>query len=355
MSNIHLEHLTPPLRWPAEWERHRATWIAWPHEATDFPDKLHAVQWVYAEIVRHLSKHEVVEILCHNEEILAQARSYLTRSGITENVGFHLHPSDRSWLRDSAPTAIENGQKQRLWIQWHFNGWAKYKNHTQDNQVPHFVAQQSKLPLVRALRTDRKELAFVLEGGAIDGNGAGTLLTTRECLLSEIQERNPGLSQSDYEALFAKYLGIRSTIWLAGSCEGDDTHGHVDDVARFVAPHKVLLAYAEDPSHPDHAVSSENLAILQEARTADGGPLEIIKLPVPSRLQFDGYTLPASYANFYIANQTVLMPTFNDPMDRKALEILAGCFPSRTVVGIHAVDLVLGLGTLHCLTQQEPC
>jgi agmatine deiminase len=338
---------------PAEWELHRATWIAWPHQESDFPGKLNAVEWVYTEIVRHLSRSEEVEILVPTEEVRERAALMLSQTGVREGFRLHLCSNDRSWVRDSGPVCVKSGTGTREWISFKFNAWAKYSNFSCDAQVPAFFSRVSGVPLTAAQRPDTGD-ALVLEGGAIDTDGAGTLLTTEECLLSEVQERNRGLNREGYEAAFRKYLGIEKTIWLGRSCEGDDTHGHVDDVARFVSPGRVVVAYEPDPRDPHHESSAENLRRLQEATDARGRNLEVLTLPFPSPLYFEGERLPASYANFYIANGVVIVPTFNDPKDREALEVLGKAFPTRAVIGINSTDLVLGFGTLHCLTQQEP-
>jgi agmatine deiminase len=334
------------LRWPAEWEPHEATWIAWPHHEPDWPGKLAAIPWVYAEIVRVLAAHERVEILCHDEATMSAARRALAMHDVQQGFRLHLVETDRVWTRDSGGTGVLDEGACR-WVRWRFNAWAKYDNHRRDELVGRRIAEITALPELEAQRPDRGG-RMVLEGGAIDGNGQGVLLTTEECLLSRVQERNPGLDRSGYEDAFARYLGIERTIWLGRGCAGDDTHGHVDDIARFVAPDTVALAYEADPSDENHASSIEN-----EERLLGAG-LKVVRLPYPRPVIMDGTRLPASYANFYIANGVVVVPTFNDPQDRHALNILANLFPAREVVGIHAVDLVWGLGTLHCLTQQQP-
>ncbi len=340
-------------RMPAEWEPHRATWISWPHEAADFPGKLPAISWVYAEIVKILARSELVEILCHDLETKSHALEVLSKSGITENFRLHLLPTDRSWLRDSAPTATLDAGGELTWTSFKFNGWAKYDNFHLDATVPDFISKVTEIPLVTPTRSQTSE-RIVLEGGAFDVDGQGTLITTEECLLSKVQERNPGLDRTDYEEIFRDFLGISKTIWLESSCEGDDTHGHVDDVARFVAPGKLVFAYEPDSTSPNHRRSIENLRRLKNLKDARGRKIEVTTLPMPSPIIFDGYPLPASYANFYIGNTVVIVPTFNDENDRRALNTLASLFPTRKVIGIYSGDLVLGLGTLHCLTQQEP-
>jgi agmatine deiminase len=341
----------PPYRMPAEWEPHRATWIAWPHHEPDWPGKIETIPWIYAEIVRVLHTREIVEILCHNEDVQADARAKLDAHGCDPaRVRLHIVPNDRVWLRDSAPAGLTAANGSVLWAHWRFNAWAKYDNYLSDQHVGEAVARLSEKPRLTPQRPDNAE-RVVLEGGAIDTNGAGLLLTTEECLLSEVQQRNPGLTQEGYERIFRDVLGVRQTIWLGAGCAGDDTHGHVDDIARFVDPDTVVLAVEEDPNDANHAPSMDNLDRLERL---EGRNLRIVRIPFPRPVLMDGQRLPASYANFYIANGVVLVPTFNDANDRHALQVLATCFPDRDVVGIHAVDLVWGLGTLHCLTQQEP-
>jgi len=337
---------------PAEWEAHAATWIAWPHHEPDWPGKLDAVTWVYAEIVRVLAPHERVEILCPDDAVQERARHALTAHGVARD-GYRLHivPTDRAWLRDSAPMAVAAGGRVEL-VRWQFTGWAKYDNYAADAEVGPAVSTITGLPLVDARRPDTGGVA-VLEGGAIDVNGAGLALVTEECLLSDVQLRNPGLTRDGYEQLFRTYLGVRQTLWLGSGCAGDDTHGHVDDVARFVAPDVVVLAYEPDPADDNHEASKENLRRLQLAG-GNGGAFRVVCLPYPRPVTMEGRRLPASYANFYLANGLALVPTFNDPQDRIALTRLAELMPDRRIVGIHAVDLVWGYGTLHCLTQQQP-
>lgn len=339
-------------RWPAEWETHEATWIAWPHHEPDWPGKFAPIPWVYAEIVRVLHRYERVEILCHDEAVRDAARRHLASHGVTENVRFHLVPTDRVWVRDSSPAWVECDGRPEL-VNWRFNAWAKYDNYTRDERLGQAIERITGVPRTEPARAANGAERVVLEGGAIETNGAGTMLTTEECLLSTIQARNPGLTRDDYERIFREWLGIRETIWLGEGCVGDDTHGHVDDIARFVAPQVVVLAYEADPNDENHARSADNLRRLDLAGGA-AGALKIVKLPFPRPLIMNGERLPASYANFYIANRVVIVPTFNDRNDRAALETLAELIPDREVIGIHAVDLVWGLGTLHCLTQQQP-
>jgi len=338
---------------PAEWERHEATWLAWPHEITDWPGKFETIQWVYGEIVRHLSRMEKVRILIQDSELDQQViTNVLTECGAhMAAVEFFHQPTDRSWTRDFCPMFVRDMRGRRVLLNWQFNGWAKYDNWRLDDGVTANLAPQLDLPMHTPERDGRR---LVLEGGSIDVNGAGSILTTEECLLSDVQARNPGLSRTDMEAVFHRYLGARNTLWLRNGIAGDDTHGHVDDLARFTDAHTIVVAAESDPSEANYEPLKENLALLREMRDQDGLALHIETLPMPEPVFFDGQRLPASYANFYIANGLVLAPTFNDANDRVALNTLARLFPDRKVAGIAATDLVLGLGTLHCMTQQQP-
>ena len=344
---------TPPYRMPAEWEPHAATWIAWPHHEPDWPGKLAPIPWVYAEIVRALHAFERVEIICHDDRVRDDARRALAAHGVRpEGYRLHLVPNDRVWLRDSAPTGVLGKDGAPALANWRFNAWAKYDNYERDALVGRAIEHITRLPRFEPLRPDTGE-RVVLEGGAIETNGAGLFMVTEECLLSDVQARNPGLDRDGYERIFRDYLGVRQTIWLGEGCVGDDTHGHVDDVARFVDPTTIVLAYEEDPDDENHRRSADNMRRLELAG-AERGALRVVKVPFPRPVEMSGERLPASYANFYVANGVVLVPTFNDRTDRVALNALAALMPDRAVIGIHAVDLVWGLGTLHCLTQQQP-
>jgi agmatine deiminase len=343
------------FRMPAEWERHDATWLCWPHNATDWPGKLPVIPWVYAEIVRKLVSGELVRILVNSSLHERAARRVLGRAGVDlDRVEFLRLPTNRGWTRDFGPLFVRRStpRPELAIVRFRFNGWAKYRDWAKDDRVPERAAARLKLPLFRARAGTRD---VVLEGGSIDGNGRGTFLTTEECLLDPVvQVRNPGLSRAELEAVLAEQLGAVNVVWLGKGIAGDDTHGHVDDVCRFVNPRTVVLCREPDASDPNYRPLAENRERLAGMRLEDGSPLEVVDLPMPAPLSFAGQRLPASYANFYIGNAAVLVPTFNDPQDRVALGTLAELFPDRPVVGIHAVDLVWGLGTLHCLTQQQP-
>ena len=330
------------FRVPAEWEPHEATWLAWPHERTDWPGKFAPIPWVYGDAVRRLARVERVRILVEDAAAESSARRVLAKCAVKmAAVKFLRHRTNRSWTRDYCPIFVKNLQGKVAITNWIFNGWAKYGNWRYDNRVPSFLAKRLKMR--------HFEPGIVLEGGAIDVNGRGLLLTTEECMLSEtIQARNPGLSRAGLEQFFADYLGIKRTVWLKNGIVGDDTHGHIDDLARFVDEQTVVVVIEEDRSEANYEPLQENLRLLQETG------LRIVTLPMPAPVYFAGQRLPASYANFYIANKLVLVPTFNDPNDRVALNVMAALFPDREVVGIYCGDLVLGLGTLHCMTMQQP-
>jgi agmatine deiminase len=344
---------------PAEWERHEATWIGWPHITSDWPGKFAAIPWVYGEIARRILPGELLRILVNSERHEARARALLRRIGVDlARADFFRIPTNRGWTRDFGPIFVctqeqaDAAPDSVAIVDFRFNGWAKYPNWKLDNAVPAQVARALGVPLVS---TPVDGLPLVLEGGSIDVNGEGALLTTEECLLDRsIQPRNPQLGRAQIEEGLRRYLGASQIIWLGGGIAGDDTHGHVDDVCRFVGPQTVVLCNEDNPADENYRPLHENRERLQGTRLQDGSKLEIVPLPMPSPLYFEGQRLPASYANFYVANAAVLVPMFNDPKDRIALGTLADLFPDHTVVGIHAVDLVWGLGTIHCLTQQEP-
>lgn len=339
---------------PAEWEPHAATWLGWPHNASDWPGKFPPIPWVYGEIARKLSAGEIVRLLVNSAVQQAQASRMLTKAGVElARVDFQRLRTNRGWTRDFGPIFVRNDSAQEIAIaRFHFNAWAKYKDWKADDKIPDLVARRFKLPTIEPAVRGRP---VILEGGSIDVNGRGTLITTEECLLDPtVQVRNPGLTRADFETVFRDTLGVTNTLWLGRGIAGDDTHGHVDDLCRFVNPGTVVLCREDNPKDANYGALAENRERLEGMRIEDGTAIKVVDLPMPAPLYFDGVRLPASYANFYIANAAVLVPTFNDPQDRVALGILAELIPDRPVVGIHAVDLVWGLGTLHCLTQQEP-
>jgi agmatine deiminase len=374
-------------RMPAEWEPHASTWLAWPHLRSDWPGKFDPIPWVYAEIIRNLVQHERVDLIVNSERAEKRARVALERAdALSDNVRFHRWRTDRVWTRDSGCIFL-SGKPRPEWLKppmivaasamakavpypkplgemnsksdpevllalhFQFNGWAKYDNYKFDAKLGARMAKAAGARVVRPMCGDEQE---VLEGGAIDVNGRGTLLTTEECLLSTTQQRNPAMDRAAYEQMFADYFGIQSVIWLAEGIEGDDTHGHADDVTRFVSPNTVITMIEADAQRANYSDLQHNLGRLKAARDQDGERLNVVEIPMPRPVVFEGRALPASYANFYIANGVVLVPVFNDPNDRIALNTLAELFPDREVVPIYSGDLIWGLGALHCLTQQEP-
>jgi agmatine deiminase len=341
-------------RMPAEWEEHEATWLGWPHEPTDWPGKMAAIRWVYGEMIRKISTGEKVR-LCVNsrtEEQIAR-RVISSAGGNLECVDFLPFPTNRGWMRDSGPIFVQHPtRREKMIVHWHFNAWARYPNWRKDRVIPELAAEKFRLALVHACSGTRQ---VVLEGGGIEVNGAGSLLTTEECYLDpKNQVRNPSLTKAEFEQALKDYLGVTNILWLGHGIVGDDTHGHIDDLCRFVSRDTVVLIREKNPKDANYRPLEENRERVQDLRLEDGTKLQVVELPMPAPLFFEGYRLPASYANFYISNASVIVPTFNDESDRRALGILGDLFPDRTVVGIHAVDLVLGYGTLHCLTQQEP-
>jgi len=339
---------------PAEWERHEATWLGWPHNESDWPGKIDTIRWVYGEMVRKIGQGELVRILVNNKSQERLAKSYLKRAGADlKKVEFITHPTNRGWTRDTGPIFVRRSSNlETAVVHFHFNAWAKYPNWQKDRKVPETAVRLLKKRLFNAEFQGRD---FVVEGGGIEVNGKGTLLTTEECYLDpKVQVRNPGLGRKDIEQTLEEYLGVTNVLWLAAGPVGDDTHGHIDDICRFVNPRTLVLIKETNSKDINYKPHCENWERVSDLRLEDGTKPDVIALPMPSPLYFDGERLPASYANFYISNAAVIVPTFNDPNDRLALGILGDLFGDRQVVGIHAVDLVLGFGSLHCLTQQQP-
>lgn len=380
-------------RMPAEWEPHAATWIAWPHFKGDWPGKFEPIPWVYAEIVRALAKHERVDLIVNNVAAGRYARQILKRAdALSDNVRFHGWPTNRVWLRDSGciflkPSEAQPGGEQHsghqlqaavsyfvdkareftgsatpkrkraavpsepIALKFRFNAWAKYSNWQRDEKIGRLMAKAAR---AREIQPESLGRRIVLEGGSIDVNGAGTILTTEECLLSKEQQRNPHMARVHYEKAFADYLGAFNTIWLGRGIFGDDTHGHVDDLTRFVSKDTVITMVEPNARDVNHAPLRANLRRLQSSRDQGGRQLTVVEIPMPQPVVFEGRRLPASYANFYIANGTVLVPVFNRSNDRIALETLAQLFPAREIVPIYSGDFIWGFGAMHCMTQQQP-
>jgi agmatine deiminase len=377
---------------PAEWEPHSATWLAWPHYEKDWPGKFEPIPWVFAEIVRSLARHERVEIIVRDAAAERHAKKILNLAdALSARVGFHHWLTDRIWLRDSgcifvkrgagAPDSVQLNSRRRRSAQmsrekrelsratkdrrkrgalepndlaamkWRFNAWAKYSNWHQDEKIGTLMAGSAAVPEIRPVHGEHR---IVLEGGSIDVNGRGSLLTTEECLLSTTQQRNPGMMRRDYEKAFRQYLGVSNVIWLGKGITGDDTHGHVDDLARFVSPETIVTMVEPNRHDPNHVPLRENLRRLKSARDQDGKRFHVVEIPMPQPVVFEGRRMPASYANFYIANGVVLVPVFNRSNDRVALNALARLFPDRDMVPIYSGDFIWGFGAMHCMTQQQP-
>ncbi|HCY77067.1 MAG TPA: agmatine deiminase [Ignavibacteriales bacterium] len=340
------------FRLPAEFEYHEATWIGWPNNKQDWPGKFQPIPWVYGEIVRYISRAEKVIIIVQSITHQKKAEQVLKAvDAVLNNVEFFKLETDRNWLRDAGPQFVKNEKNETLLINFKFNGWAKYDNYKLDSKIPKMISDKLNLDILKA---EYKSREVVLEGGSVDYNGLGTIITTEECLMdSETQVRNKNFTKKDYEEVFSKYLGASNVVWLNKGIAGDDTHGHVDDLTRFVNHNTVVTVIETRPNDLNYLPLMENREILEGAMLEDGSRLDIIELPMPAPVIFKGERLPASYANFYISNYAVLVPTFNDPNDRIALGILSELFSDKPVIGIHAVDLVWGLGTLHCLTHEQ--
>ena len=337
------------LRMPAEWEEQKSTWIAWPHNKKDWPNKFDFIPEIFAEIISHISKGQKVNILIENNVLKKRAILILKNFKVNfSNIRFSLCKTDRAWLRDSFPIFVKNKNKKIL-LNWKFNSWAKYKNFKKDNSIINKVKKVLKLQSISPVFNRRK---VVLEGGAIDVNGNGTLITTEECLLSKIQQRNSGFKKHDYEKIFFNYFGIRKIIWLKRGIVGDDTHGHIDDLARFVSENTIFLAYERNKKDVNYKILRNNFRILK--KLDDFKKLKIIKIPMPEAKYIEGTRVPASYLNFYIANKVILVPTFNDKKDKLVLKMFRKYFKNRKVVPIDCSILIWGFGAIHCMTQQEP-
>jgi agmatine deiminase len=354
---------------PAEWEPHAATWLSWPHNASDWPGKFEIIPWIYGEMIRKIAAGEDICLIVRHKKDEQFARQVLQKAGVNlRKIKFVTQPTNRGWTRDTGPIFVrkaESGKRkaETAIVHFHFNGWAKYDNWDKDTQVPETAARilgkrlfYAQSPVPASIRNPQSAVRnFVIEGGGIEVNGRGTLLATEECYLHpKIQVRNPGLGKKEIETALKNYLGVKNIFWLAKGPKGDDTHGHIDDVCRFVNAKALVLVREKNSRDANYRPLAENWERIQDLHLEDGSRPEVVALPMPAPLYFDGVRLPASYANFYISNAAVIVPTFNDPNDRIALGILGELFKDRPVVGIHAVDLVWGFGSLHCLTQQQP-
>mgnify|MGYP003111275514 FL=1 len=339
-------------RFPAEWEKQQGILLCFPHNGNDWPGKYGAIQWAFVEFIKKVATYEQVFLVVDSAKHQKKVMEMLEMATVNlKKVVFIIQKTNRSWMRDSGPIIIKNG-KNREALNFNFNGWAKYSNYKLDRKVPKAISEVLEVPLTQVVY---KGKPVVLEGGALEVNGKGTLITSEECLLHpKVQVRNANFTKTDYEAIFKEYLGITNTIWVGDGIIGDDTHGHIDDLCRFVDVETIVTVVESDPKHKNYKALQDNLARLEKAKLEDGRSPKIITLPMPKDILFEGLTLPASYANFLILNKCVLVPTFNDAADRIALNTIASCFPDREVIGISAIDLIWGFGTLHCLSQQIP-
>jgi agmatine deiminase len=339
-------------RFPAEWETQQGLLLCFPHNGNDWPGKYQTIQWAFVEFIKKVCTYETVFLVVRDVALKAKVTEILTMAAVNlKMVRFIIQKTNRSWMRDSGPIIVKTHKGIEA-LNFNFNGWAKYANYRLDKKVPSVVAKTLNIPLTQVVY---KGKPVVLEGGAIEVNGQGTLITSEECLLHpSIQVRNANFTKADYETIFKDYLGITNTIWVGNGIIGDDTHGHIDDLCRFVNVNTIVTVVETDPKHRNYAVLRDNLERLKTSQLENGSAPNVVTLPMPKEIVFDGLALPASYANFLILNNAVLVPTFNDPSDRIALNILADCFPDRAVTGLSAIDLIWGFGTLHCLSQQLP-
>ena len=345
-------HRNGVYRMPAEWETQKSTWIAWPHNKEDWPGKFNEIPRVFGKIISELSKFQLVNILIKDKSDQKKIIFFLKICGANiKNIRLIVCKTDRAWTRDFLPIFIKNEKKKNILSKWEFNGWAKYKNFKNDNVAYSKIRRFRKISIIKPKYNNKK---IILEGGSIDVNGKGLLLTTKQCLLSKVQQRNKGLKKGDYNQIFKKYFGAIKVIWLNKGILGDDTHGHIDDIARFIDKNKIFLAIENNKKDKNFINLKENLNIIKKFKKENKEKFQIIHIPMPSPKFIDGIRLPASYLNFYIANKVVLVPCFNDPKDKIVFKIFKKHFKNRKIIPIDSSILVWGFGTIHCLTQQEP-
>lgn len=333
---------------PAEWHPHRATWLSWPHKEASWPGKLDAVYAPYSQFIKEVSAGEHVCINVRDEAMAELASEHLANAGVSlTDITFYHHVTDDAWCRDHGPAFLINPDAaiKKVIVDWGYNAWGgKYPPFEQDDRIPTLVGQALDIPVYHP--------GIIMEGGAVDFNGKGTLLTTTSCLLNK--NRNPHLNQREIEEYLYQYYGVSQVLWLGEGIVGDDTDGHIDDITRFINEDTVVTVVEENTADENYPILQENLKTLKEMRLADGKPLNVVELPMPSPVIYDDQRLPASYANFYISNAAVVVPTFRDQRDQQALDVLSTCFPDRKVVGVDSTDIIWGLGSWHCLSQQEP-
>lgn len=335
------------FRFPAEFEKHESTWLSWPHKEASWPGKIQSIYPAYSLFVKLLAQSELVNINTGGAIMERMAAAHLDKAGVNlSRVRFHTNPTNDAWCRDHGPAFLVNDkEKKRAIVDWDYNAWGgKYPPHNLDDVIPTLVAKKLNLPVFYP--------KIIMEGGSVEFNGKGTVLTTTSCLLNK--NRNPQLNKEQIEKYLLDYYGQDQVLWLQDGIVGDDTDGHIDDLTRFVNDHTVVTVVEHNMADENYKPLQENLAQLKSMRLADGRSLEIIELPMPDAVVYEDQRLPASYANYYVCNKYVITPTFRCDSDHKALEILQGAIPDREVVGVDSVDIIWGLGSFHCLSQQEP-
>ena len=338
-------------RMPAEWEKQKSTIVAWPHNKNDWPNKFFSIPHLFAEIISKISKYQKVNILIQRKRSIVEVANLLNKfNSKNRNINYLVCKTNRSWTRDSVPTIIKYKNKKKIFCNWKFNAWAKYKNFKQDEKICQNIKKYINYDIIKPVF---KKKRIVLEGGSIDVNGDGLLLTSKECLLSNVQQRNPGLNRRDYEFIFNKYLGVKKVIWLNKGIVGDDTHGHIDDIARFVSKNRIFLAYENKKKDKNFKNLNENYNLLKKFNF-ENVKFKITKIPMPKPIFIDKIRVPATYLNFYIANKIVLLPIFDDPNDKIVINIFRREFKNRKIIPINCRNLIWGFGAIHCLTQQEP-
>ena len=345
------------FRMPAEWEPQKSVWMSWPHNKNDWPGLFENIPNVVGNIIKYLTKHQRIDLLVNNNKNINTIKKYLKEIDCNiSNIKFHKLKTDRLWLRDSGPIFLVNKKnRKKSMLNFKFNAWSKYKNFKNDNKINNYISRYLNIESILPRRVSSKKIKrVVMEGGAFDNNGSGSILLTRECLLSRKQERNKGFKKIDYENLFSKYLNAKNFIWLNKGIVGDDTHGHIDDIARFVSKNTIMIAAEKNRSDKNYKALKENLKILRKSSDENGKKFKIIKIPMPSPVVIKKTRVPASYLNFFISNKIVLLPVFNVKEDKKVLNIFRKFFTSRKVIAIDCSDLIWGFGAIHCMTQQEP-
>ena len=341
------------FRMPAEWENQKSVWIAWPYNKYDWPGLYKFIPKVVLEIINKISKYQTVNLITHKK--VKNIKKLIQLSKI-KNINFHKIKTDRIWLRDSGPIFLINKKsRKKLILDFKFNGWSKYSNFVNDDKITNKISKIIKLKKIKPIiKKNGNLIKVIMEGGAFDVNGTGSIILTEECLLSKIQERNKNFQKKDYEKLFNKYLNIKNFIWLKKGIKGDDTHGHIDDISRFVSKNTIMTAIESNKKDKNYKNLNENLKILKKSKNENGGKFRIIKVPMPSPIYIEKTRVPASYMNFYICNKKVLLPIFSVKEDIVAIKIFKNFFKNRKVETVDCSKLIWGFGAIHCMTQQEP-